>query len=110
MTNRYQHDFDEELGMYWYADKPSPPQPAVTRPTQVVSKPHARPRDQAYWDETGRLLIEYFELKVGVYASEALFEAFLGWLERSPAELRRFERGDDMKRAALVDWFLRVVR
>ncbi len=112
MTNRYQHDHDEELGCYWYGD--SPPSPATNTPNDVpVDRPHARRRrvrDEAYWNETASLVAEYFELRAGVYDSEMLLEGFIAWVQRSPGELRLYMEGDDMTRAALVDWYLKVVR
>jgi hypothetical protein len=92
---RYQHDHDAELGCYWYADPPQRPR---------------RARDEAYWDETASLVMDYFELQAGALYSETLHEGFVAWLERSPAEGRQFEEGDDMTRATLVDWYLKLVR
>lgn len=86
---KYLHDHDEELGRYWFKDPP-------------------RPRDDAYWDETADLLLDYFELLAGA-DSERLVDAFLEWLKRSPGARRQYEEGDDMARAGLVDWYLRVV-
>jgi hypothetical protein len=118
----YLHDHDEELGMYWYND-PSPNKrnvAAVTkalrdRPVVPLTGAFDRPRprrarDEAYWAETGRLVLDYFELQAGALYSATLAEGFIAWLERSPAEHRLYDDGDDMTRAALVDWFLRVVR
>jgi hypothetical protein len=113
LTAGYQHDHDVELGTW--DNHPSPNPPANTRNVAGVSKAfdrprHRRPRDEAYWNETARLLMDYFELQAGALYSETLYEGFVAWLERSPAEFRRYENGDDMTRAVLVDWFLRVVR
>ena len=69
-----------------------------------------RPRDDAYWEETARLVMDYFELQAGPRNSETLLNGFLEWLKRSPAEGSRYMAGDDMVRAALVDWYLRLVR
>ena len=68
-----------------------------------------RPRDDAYWEETARLVKDYFELLAGVH-SETLLEGFVAWLKRSPGECRQYKEGDDMSRAALVDWYLKLVR
>jgi hypothetical protein len=94
----FQHDHDEELGMYWY-----PAEPSVRRQSA------SRPRDAAYWNETARLVLDYFELRAGRHFSEELFDGFIRWLRRSPNERRRYLQGDDVQRAMLVDWFLRVV-
>jgi hypothetical protein len=55
-------------------------------------------------------VLEYFELKAGTLDSEPLVAGFIGWLRRSPVEHSCYRNGDDMARAALVDWYLRVVR
>lgn len=116
----YQHDHDEELGTW--DNHPSPntrnvagvTKSLLDRPvvplTKAFDRPRPRRRDEAYWNETARLLMDYFELQAGALYSETLHEGFVAWLARSPAEFRRYENGDDMTRAALVDWFLRVVR
>lgn len=108
--------------MYWYNDphSNSDAHPSaesgdardVARSAKepVEDRQRLRPRDEAYWDATLRVVMDYFELQAGAHCSETLEEGFIAWLERSPAELRRFEEGDDMRRAALVDWFLKVVR
>lgn len=128
----YQHDHDEELGCYWYDDPPPKPgpkpkqtarvpalvgrratyviSPAAPRSTPAGFQRLGRPRDAAYWDETASLVLEYFELQVGSLDSEMLVAESIDWLKRSPAERRCCETGDDMARAALVDWFLRIVR
>jgi hypothetical protein len=125
----YQHDFDEELGCYWYGDPPSQPRPLEAhrhrvgqsrRPIKRVPPrvrcappdppPLRRARNEAYWDEAGDLLLDYFELQAGALDSESLVDGFVAWLKRSPAEFRQYTDGDDMTRATLVDWYLRVVR
>ena len=53
---------------------------------------------------------DYFELLAGTVYCDALWDGFIDWLARSPDALRQYEEGDDMNRAALVDWFLKVVR
>jgi hypothetical protein len=70
---------------------------------------HRRPRDDAYWAETARLVKDYFELQAGARSSGTLLDGFFEWLERSPAEGRRYREGDDMARASLVDQYLRIV-
>jgi hypothetical protein len=55
-------------------------------------------------------VLEYFVLKAGPVDTEPLVAAFIGWLKRSPAEHNGYRNGNDMARAALVDWFLKVVR
>jgi hypothetical protein len=90
-TAPYQHDHDEELWRHWF-------------------KNAQRPRDGSYWEETADLVLDYFELLAGPRDCEALFEGFLAWLKRSPGARKQYEDGDDMSRAALVDWYLRVVR
>ena len=84
------------------------PPVAAKRPSAGPPRP-PRARDQAYWVETGRLVMTYFELEAGARFSDALEEGFVVWLQRSPGERRTYEQGDDMQRAAQVDWFLRVV-
>ena len=118
----YHHDHDEELGCHWFGDPPPNTRnvAGVTnalrdRPVVPLTKGFGRPRprparDEAYWAETGRLVLDYFELQAGALYSATLAEGFIAWLERSPAEQRQYDDGDDMTRAALVDWFLRVVR
>jgi hypothetical protein len=85
-----QHDHDEALGRYCFKDPP-------------------RPRDDAYWDETADLLLDYFELLAGARYSEALEEGFIAWMKCSPGASKCYKEGDDMDRAGLVDWYLRVV-
>ena len=119
LPSGYQHDFDEELGCYWYGDPPPKPR-AFKAPIKCVTLPvrrapadppsFRRPRNEAYWDEAGDLLLDYFELQAGNLDSEALVDGFVAWLKRSPAEYRQYIDGDDMTRASLVDWYLRVVR
>ena len=82
----------------------------IARLTNELVRP-ARPcRDQAYWNETASLVMEYFELKAGASYNETLHEGFVTWLKGSPAHRRQYLEGDDMRRAALVDWYLKVVR
>ena len=134
---RYQHDHDDELGMYWYQGPPATASTARTTPTnhavssstecsldaaaddardvalligELIAWERPRPRDQAYWNQTGRLVMEYFALQAGDSDSEILREGFIGWLKRSPAERRQYVNGDDMRRASVVDWYLRLVR
>ena len=107
----YHHDHDEELGIYWYTD----PLVKGGRQTSGVSQHlvdlhRPRPRDNAYWTETADLLMEYFELQAGDDDSETLLGGFIDWTERSPGALKQYNEGDDMARAALVDWYLRLVR
>jgi hypothetical protein len=70
----------------------------------------SRARDEAYWDEAGNLLLDYFKLQAGDLYSETLVDGFVAWLRHWPADFRQYIDGDDMARAALVDWYLRVVR
>jgi hypothetical protein len=78
----------------------------------VCFGPVRRPirRSDAYWVETGALVMEYFVLQAGAAYNDTLRQGFISWLQRSPGERRQYEEGDDMKRAAMVDWFLKVVR
>jgi hypothetical protein len=122
----YQHDFDEELGEYFYGDPPLKPNAVKAAdvnapikagckqgnprpPVEPTSTGCRRRRDEAYWSEAGDLLFEYFALRAGTRYSDALVDGFVGWLGRSPAEFKRYVEGDDMARAALVDWYLKVV-
>jgi hypothetical protein len=79
-------------------------------PVESTSAIFQRPRDEAYWNEAGDLLFEYFELQAGNRYSETLVDGFIGWLRCSPAKFTLYVEGDDMARAALVDSYLRVVR
>jgi hypothetical protein len=99
-TGKHFHDYDEELGMYWY-DNPA---------KGLLDPSRTRHRDEAYWLETGSLVREYLVLQAGVDYSDMLRQGFIAWLKRSPGERRQYVDGDDMRRAALVDWFLKVVR
>ena len=96
----YHHDHDEELGMYWYES------PAKG----LLHGPRPRRGDIAYWLETGNLVREYLMLRAGVAYSETLRQGCVTWLQASPERRQQYESGDDMQRAALVDWFMRVVR
>jgi hypothetical protein len=103
---RYHHDHDEELGKYWYKE------PVAQTPRQSFGQASnsvgERRRDETYWAATIGLLLEYFELQSG--GDERLLDGFAAWIDRCPTERRLFEDGDDMTRAALVDWYLRLVR
>jgi hypothetical protein len=84
----FQHDHDEELGMYWYPDSGAAGSSAAnrhtTKPSATASARHRGTR-------------------------ETLLDGFASWLERSPGARLRYQRGNDVHRAMLVDWFLRVV-
>src|SRR5262249_8603543 len=129
MSQRYQHDHDEELGMYWYSSPAPPERPVVARlppkmrpalkaesDAAIVARltnaairwRRPRRRDRMYWAETGRLVLEYFELQAGADYSDVLRDGFIGWLKRSPRELALYVSGDDTARAMLVDWFLSI--
>ena len=104
----YHHDHDEELGCYWF-NSPPPDVRTVAGVAEAMDPAPSRD-DEAYWDETASLVMEYVELRASVYDAETLFDDFIDWLQRSPAEGRRYVEGDDMARAALVDWFLTLVQ
>ena len=70
---------------------------------------HRRPRDDAYWAEIARLVMDYFELQAGARFSATLLDGFFKWLKSSPAEGQRYMEGDDMARARLVDLYLKIV-
>jgi len=127
-SSGYLHDHDEELE-YARSFEPDRRKAAVlatasantqsewrsTRhlePRRYSPEPVYRrhPQTEAYWTDTGALVMEYLRLQAGAQFSAALEEAFIAWVLRSPAEFLRYEQGDDMGRAAQVDWFLRVVR
>jgi len=100
VAESYHHDHDEELGMYWYG-----------HPTKaLLEHPVQKRRDLSYWLETGNLVRDYLILQAGAAYSETLHQGFVTWLQRSPAERRQYEEWDDMRRAALVDWYLNVMR
>jgi hypothetical protein len=108
-SSGYHHDLDEELGCYWFN---SPP-PRIAHGdgwTALLDCVPSRLQSRAYWLETGTVVMDYFELQAGACYSETLRYRFIAWLERSPRERRQYEAGNDMTRAALVDWFLRVER
>jgi hypothetical protein len=79
-------------------------------PGESISAVFRRHRDEAYWDEAGNLLLDYFELQAGTRYDETLVDGFIAWLRLSPARFRLYVEGDDMARAGLVDRYLRVVR
>jgi hypothetical protein len=82
----YQHDHDDEL-------------------------PHLQAgQSAAQWVETGSLVREYLMKRAGHEYSELLREGFVRWLQRWPAERQQYLQGTDRQRAALVDWYLKVVR
>jgi hypothetical protein len=102
----YHHDHDEELG-FRFNDSPLPDTDGSTALLDCLP---SRLQSRAYWLETGTVVMDYFELRAGARYSETLRYRFIAWLERSPSERRQYEAGDDMTLAALVDWYLRVVR
>lgn len=65
----------------------------------------AKVRDVDYWQETGRLVGEYFVLRAGSHDPESV-RRFLLWLRNTPGGVTAYEDGDDTTRAALVDWFV----
>jgi hypothetical protein len=90
-----QHDHDEEL-----------------RQVNALHRSPAGPRagTTAYWIETGTLVREYMAVRAGEAYNETLRQGFILWLQRWPAERQQYLQGDDRQRAALVDWYLKVVR
>jgi hypothetical protein len=105
--NRYQHDHDEELGAYWFGAPP--PNAGGITASPIDALPAMLP-DPVYWMETGNLVREYLALQAGPDYSDTLRQGFVTWLKGSRAERQRYVDGDDMQRAALVDWYLKVVR
>jgi hypothetical protein len=99
LDQQYAHDHDEELGMYWYGN---PARALLERPPRKVA-------DVQFWLETGNLVREYLILQAGAVYSDALEQGFVTWLQNLP-ERRQYVGGDDMRRAALVDWYLKVAR
>ena len=65
-----------------------------------------RGRDQAYWNETGKLVLEYLALQAAPHDVEQLRRGFVAWLKDSPDALKQYEDADDMARAALVDRYV----
>jgi hypothetical protein len=136
----YHHDHDEELGMYWYgaSEPPSKEQPTQAASPHTEPAPQAqsdagaveqlidglrrwqrpdyigvsrfRGRDDAYWNETRSLVLDYLALQVNEEDFERYRFAFIAWLRASPDFLKAYRDGDDMARAALVDWFVKMVR
>lgn len=96
--------------MYWYGATSRVALAAASAPRRPIEPQRRRPRDDAYWDETWRLVLDYFDLKAGPNVSEVVEEGFIPWLLRSPAQLTYFAEGDDMRRAQFVDWYLKIVR
>jgi hypothetical protein len=66
-----------------------------------------RGRDDGYWKETRSLVLEYLALQVKEEDFELYRFAFIAWLRASPDFLQSYKDGDDMARAALVDWFVK---
>jgi hypothetical protein len=101
------HDHDEELGMYWYDAVTGRALTDRSSPRKAVTRKTARPRrDNAYWDETVRLVLDYLRLKAGSNASAGVVDGFVLWIALSPANLTAFGEGDDMCRAEIVDRYL----
>jgi hypothetical protein len=96
--------------VYWYRDTPQNALDAAGATNALLNSLPARLCDWAYWAETGSLVMEYFRLQAGAAYSKTLRQGFITWLKRSPAERGQYVDGDDMRRAALVDWYLKVVR
>ena len=105
----YHHDHDEELGMYWYD---SPEKERLERPLPKDREPHADSElyDLNYWLKTGSLVREYLKLQAGAAYGDTLRQGLVTWLQASPVRRQQYEKGDDMRRAVLVDWYLKVVR
>jgi hypothetical protein len=110
MSRKYLHDHDEELGTYWYDEPPTNTHDVTSATKALLNSSPARLFDEAYWVETGSLVREYLMLQAGSAYSDPLRQGFVTWLKRSPAERRQYVDGDDMRRATLVDWYLKVVR
>ena len=81
------HDHDEELKCFSFNDPPL----------------SSKPRNLAYWLETGSLVREYLVLQAGADYSDALRQGFVAWLKRLPGGREQYVEGDDMARATLVD-------
>jgi hypothetical protein len=116
----FHHDHDEELGMYWYD---SPEKERLERPfrhprlVQLTQdrpdseneslkrtlKKHTELYDLDYWLKTGNLVREYLKLRAG---SDTLRQDLIAWVQHSPERRYQYEKGDDERRAILVDWFL----
>jgi len=64
-------------------------------------------RDDAYWDTTAALLLDYFELLAGPDCC-ALVAGFADWLKRSRDAHHQYVEGDDMDRARLVERYVRI--
>jgi hypothetical protein len=96
VADSHHHDHDEELGTY-----------AESAP---LNRPRPRRSDLAFWLETGKLVKEYLEMQAGAAYNDTMRQGFIAWLQRSPGQRRQYLNGDDMGRAALVEWYLKVVR
>jgi hypothetical protein len=85
---------------------------APVRAEGPTAKAAPRPaRDNAYWDETADLVLEYLELLSGAAAAadrEPLLDGFIDWMKRSSRARAQYVEGDDMTRAALVERYLKL--
>ena len=99
----HQHDHDDDRGTLR-------PHDLAASTQELLERVRPRRTDAAYWVETGTLVREYMMLQAGADYSDTLRQGFVSWLQRCPAERRVYEDGDDARRAALVDWYLKVVR
>ncbi len=70
-------------------------------------RPDYRPKE--FWDETGRVVVAYLNLKIGLGRNLNKVDPldFLDWLDQHADKLDRYEEGEDIDRAELVDeWLL----
>ena len=98
---RYQDDLEELRGYAW-DDPPGR--------SELAKATAAWLNALTYWTETGRLVREYLQLQAGAAYSDELRQTFVRWAQHSPGARRQYEQGDDMTRAALVDWFLHLIQ
>jgi hypothetical protein len=92
--------------------RPVPSAPSMDSPEQRTGA--RRPtdsgrerRDDAYWDTTAALMLDYFELLAGPDCC-ALVAGFADWLKRSQDAHHQYVEGDDMDRARLVERYVRI--
>jgi hypothetical protein len=64
-------------------------------------------RSEAFWNETGRVVMAYLRLRLGGQMNKIDPSDFVYWLARRDDKLDRYSLGSDMDRAELVDeWLL----
>ena len=74
---------------------------------KILGRQWQPPRSEEFWNETGRVVVSYLNLKLGSGHDRNKLTEFVGWLLRHDDKLCRYESGSDIDRAELVDeWLL----